>query len=56
MPRASPSSTRPARARDPDDRALDAGVRLGAALVVGEEGIRLADVKGLVVTIYDDLC
>jgi hypothetical protein len=31
----------PAVARDPDDRPLDAGVQLAAALVLGEEGGQL---------------
>jgi|RhiMetdeSRZDD1v2_1073273.scaffolds.fasta_scaffold189893_3 hypothetical protein len=36
-----PGDARAAIARDPDDRPVDAGVKVSAALVVGEESVQL---------------
>ena len=36
-----PRHPRPAVARDPDDRPVDAGVQVAAEAVVGEEGVQL---------------
>jgi hypothetical protein len=37
-----PRHPRPALARDPHDAALDAGVKVAAVVVVGEEGVQLS--------------